>query len=177
MSATARSFSMLSMGRKGISRGRRRLSARSLIAVLATAIALLGTATVSHARISLSSPVRLPFVKVENASQLQAALGEASGKPVMVYFAADWCATCSIIESRIFPDKRVLDALASYYLVKVDITDIDPGREALMKDLGVMGPPTIVFFGSSKREAKATRLVGPIDAGDLLKSASKAGAE
>lgn len=91
----------------------------------------------------------------------------------MVYFAADWCAICSKIESRIFPDKRVIDALASYQLVKVDITDIDPGREALMKELGVAGPPTILFF-AAKREVQATRLVGPIDANDLVESAVKA---
>ena len=164
---------MLSTWRKGISWGRQRLLARSLVAVLATAIALLGTGAASYARISLSSPVKLPFLKVENAAQLRAALEDA-GRPVMVYFAADWCATCSKIESRIFPDKRVIDALASYRLLKVDITDIDPGRDALMKELGVAGPPTILFFGIGKREAQATRLVGPIDANDLVGSALKA---
>lgn len=136
---------------------------------------VVGTSVVSFARISLSAPAKLPFVEVENVAHLLARL-EGDG-PVMVYFSADWCATCAKIERRVFPDPRVVQALAAYLLVKVDITRLDTRRGALMKELRVAGPPTMVFFGNGKREVDGTRLVGPIDARALVASALKAGAE
>lgn len=153
------------------------LPARWGIAALAVFTVLAGSAVESSARISLSAPVRLPFVEIENPSQLLKNLMEARGKPVMVYFFADWCAICSKIERRVFPDARVVEALAGWRLVKIDVTRREAGREALMKELRVVGPPTMVFFDSGKQEAHGTRLVGPIDARALVASALKAGAE
>lgn len=146
----------------------------TVAAVLAIGF-VFGTSAVSFARISLSAPPQLPFVEVENLSDLLARL-EADG-PVLVYFSADWCAICSKIERRVFPDPRVVEALAAFRLVKVDLTRLDAEREALIKELRVAGPPSMVFFGNGKREVDGTRLVGPIDARTLVASALRAGAE
>lgn len=147
-----------------------------MLAGAAAAAVFVATGPVSHARISLSAPPRLPYVEAKDPAELLARIEESGGKPVMVYFAADWCAICSKIERRVFPDPRVIETLASFRVVKVDITELDAGRQTLMKELNVAGPPTMVFLGSGRREVGGTRLVGPIDAGDLIDSALKAGA-
>lgn len=148
----------------------------TVAAVLALGV-VFGTSAVSFARISLSTPPKLPFVEVDNLSDLLASLEADGGGPVLVYFSADWCAICSKIERRVFPDPRVVKALAAFRLVKVDLTRLDAEREALIKELRVAGPPTMVFFGNGKREVDGTRLVGPIDARTLVASALRAGAE
>jgi thiol:disulfide interchange protein DsbD len=147
-----------------------------MIAALAVFAMLAGSAIESSARISLSAPARLPFVEIENPSQFLKNLEKAEGRPLMVYFSADWCATCSRIERRVFPDPRVVEALAGWRLVKIDVTRLDAGREALMKELRVAGPPTMMFFHGGKQEADGTRLVGSIDARALVASALRAGA-
>jgi thiol:disulfide interchange protein DsbD len=44
-----------------------------------------------------------------------------------------------------------------------------------MRDLAVIGPPTMIFFGPDKAEIDGTRLVGEIGVDALVASAGLAG--
>lgn len=159
--------------------GKLRHFGRTAIAAGAGLAIMLAAGVAAQARISLSARPGLTFVEAENVAQLRARFdeAEAEGRRLMVYFAADWCATCAGIERFVFPDPDAIEALAPLRLIKVDVTKLDEGRAALLKELQVAGPPTMVFFGAGRQEADGTRLVGAIEARDLVASAMKAGAQ
>jgi thiol:disulfide interchange protein DsbD len=58
-------------------------------------------------------------------------------------------------------------------LTKVDLSDLTDGKTALMKDLGVIGPPTMVFYDAEGRERQQARLVGEMSVDDLADAARR----
>lgn len=71
------------------------------------------------------------------------------GKPVLVKFTANWCATCQVVEGTVFKNPAVWDSLARHDVVamKVDLTEEDaPGNDLLLKlNPGGGIPLTAVF--------------------------------
>ncbi|MBM2854566.1 MAG: hypothetical protein HW417_1494 [Steroidobacteraceae bacterium] len=104
----------------------------------------------------------LPFRKVASIEDLDRELAAAlaAGKPAMLDFYADWCASCKEMEKYTFSDAEVQRALAGFVLLKADVTANGPADQALLRRFGVYGPPTTAFFGAHGRECRAFRLVG-----------------
>ena len=71
------------------------------------------------------------------------------GKPVLVKFTANWCATCQVVEGTVFKNPAVWDSLAKHDVVamKVDLTEEDaPGNDLLLQlNPGGGIPLTAVF--------------------------------
>jgi thiol:disulfide interchange protein DsbD len=102
-------------------------------------------------------------------------LARAEGKPVLVDFSASWCIPCKELEIKTFSDPKVRDALGKWVLLKADLTQYSSGPvESLKKQFGIMGVPTLVFVGSNGMEQEDLRVVGFINAGDLLQKIQKA---
>jgi protein disulfide-isomerase len=61
-----------------------------------------------------------------------AAASEAKqqGKPMVVYFTADWCGPCRQMKSKTWSDAAVASALESYVPVKIDV---DKNSEVALK--------------------------------------------
>lgn len=124
---------------------------------------------------ALPSPAeKIAFTHVASAEALQQELASAASdrRPTMVYFTADWCVTCKVIEQGPFASTSILDRLEAFRSVKVDLTAMDEKGRALMQDLGVVGPPTLIFFDASSSEVAGTRLVGDVSVSSLLASAT-----
>ena len=102
---------------------------------------------------------------------LEAALAraEAAGRVVMLDFYADWCVSCKEMEESTFRDPRVLAALGGVRVLRADVTANDAADQALMKRLGILGPPAILFFGPDRMERRRYRTVGFKDATDFTK--------
>ncbi|ESR27257.1 protein-disulfide reductase DsbD [Lutibaculum baratangense] len=117
------------------------------------------------------------FGEIGGEAELQATLadGSAAGRSTLLYFTADWCVTCRTIERRVLPVEAVRTDLRPLRLLKVDLSEITPRKQALMEALGVVGPPTMVFLGPDLREVSGTRLVGTVSAESLSGSARRAG--
>ena len=64
----------------------------------------------------------LNFARVSNVDQLNAALQQAQGKPVMLDLYADWCVACKEFEKYTFSDTRVQAALTNTVLLQADVT-------------------------------------------------------
>ena len=114
-----------------------------------------------------SEPLRFVSIKgLDGPDGLEAALtrAAATGRFVMLDFYADWCVSCKEMEDSTFRDPRVLAALEGVVILRADVTRNDEADQALMKELGVLGPPAILFFGPDRVERRRYRTVGFKDA-------------
>lgn len=78
----------------------------------------------------------------------------------MLDFYADWCVDCVIMARTTFSDPRVVESLQPVLTLQADVTANDETDRALMAHLGVIGPPTILFFDAAGREQRNDRVVG-----------------
>ncbi len=132
------------------------------------------TATVSG---SATVPAaQLEFERIKSVSDLEISVKRANlaGKSVMLDFYADWCVSCKEMEKYTFTDPRVADTLADTVLLQADVTANDDTDQALLKHMGIYGPPTIAFFGLDGLERKAYRVVGFMPAENFHLHASEA---
>lgn len=106
----------------------------------------------------------LSFSKIANVEQLDAALANAKGKPVMLDLYADWCVACKEFEKYTFSDPQVQKALSGTVLLQADVTANNADDKALLKHLQVLGLPTILFFDAQGLEQPAARVTGFMDA-------------
>ncbi|ALR75099.1 protein-disulfide reductase DsbD [[Enterobacter] lignolyticus] len=106
----------------------------------------------------------LNFTRVANTDELQQALAQAKGKPVMLDLYADWCVACKEFEKNTFSDPQVQQALSNTVLLQANVTKNAAQELALMKELNVMGLPTILFFNAAGEELPAQRVTGYLDA-------------
>lgn len=112
---------------------------------------------------------RLGFIDVYDGRGLhrQVALAASSGRWTFVDVYADWCISCKELERRTFP--AVQDALSGFHRVRADVTAFDGPQQAMLTDLDVIGPPTLMFFDPSGKELREARIVGEISI-DALRS-------
>ena len=102
----------------------------------------------------------LAFEVVDDLAALKTALAADSTRPVLLDFYADWCVDCKKMEATTFRDPAVLAALAGFRLLKADVTANTAAHKSMQKELGVYGPPTMLFFSPQGNEYRANRLVG-----------------
>ncbi|MDX1251884.1 MAG: protein-disulfide reductase DsbD [Gammaproteobacteria bacterium] len=111
----------------------------------------------------------LPFKPVKGLAGLnrEIAVAAASGKPVMLDFYADWCVSCKEMEKKTFADGGVRRMLADVVLLQADVTANDAEDQALLKQYGLFGPPSILFFGADGQERRDRRLMGFLEADEF----------
>lgn len=108
----------------------------------------------------------LAFTSVKTVDDLNRALAQANGRPVMLDLYADWCVACKEFEKYTFSDPKVQAALKNTLLLQANVTANDAQDAALLRHLNVLGLPTLLFFDAQGREQPAARVTGfmPADA-------------
>ncbi|WP_044406322.1 protein-disulfide reductase DsbD [Thiomicrospira microaerophila] len=101
---------------------------------------------------------KLQFEYINSLDELNARIGK--GQPVMLDFYADWCVSCHEMERFTFSDANVQTALAGVTLLKADVTANNADHRALMRELGIVGPPAILFYNPQGQELRGQRVVG-----------------
>jgi len=104
----------------------------------------------------------LNFVQIKGVAGLnkELAKAKAAGKTVMLDFYADWCVSCKEMEVLTFADPTVQNALKNVVLLQADVTPNDDLDTELYKHFGIIGPPSIMFFGTDGEERRNYRIVG-----------------
>jgi thiol:disulfide interchange protein DsbD len=102
------------------------------------------------------------FKRIKSSAELDAAIAaaQAEGKTVLLDFYADWCVSCKEMEKYTFPAPAVQSALAGTVMLQADVTANDEVDQALMQRFGILGPPSILFFGTDGVERADYRIVG-----------------
>ncbi len=113
--------------------------------------------------ITTSQP-HLSFTRIASVNDLNQALAQARGKPVMLDLYADWCVACKEFEKYTFSDPQIQQALNHSVLLQADVTANSAEDIALLKRLNVLGLPTILFFDTAGQEQPDARVTGFMDA-------------
>jgi len=107
-----------------------------------------------------SEPGSLAWRRVQSIDELDAALADANGKPIMLDFYADWCVSCTEMDRYTFADPRIVAKLAGLRLLRVDVTANSAQDKALLKRFHLFGPPGAVFLDRQGGEVRGTRVIG-----------------
>jgi thiol:disulfide interchange protein DsbD len=157
-----------------------------LIMFIYGALLLVGAAAGSHSLLqplkgvqmangSSEMPHGLQFEQIKGLPGLHTALVKAKeqNKPLMLDLYADWCISCKEMEDYTFRDKAVQAALKDTLLVQADVTANDESDKLLLRELGLFGPPAILFFIPDGHEQRAYRVVGFMPADEFAQHIKK----
>lgn len=99
---------------------------------------------------STPSNERLVWQPIASSAALRAAIQAAGDRPIVVKVTAAWCVSCRELEQFTLQDTRVKQRLAQAVRLEVDVTDNTPPQRALLRELGVFGPPAVLLWQHGK---------------------------
>jgi len=68
-----------------------------------------------------------------------------AGKPILVYFSADWCGPCKQMKAWVYSNKDVADAIESGFVpVKVDLSDVGLPGQAIAERYNIQAIPSMI---------------------------------
>lgn len=108
------------------------------------------------------------FDAIRSNAELDQALTEARGQPVMVDFYADWCISCKELERFTFTDPGVVSELTHWKLLRIDVTRNTAEDTAMLRRFGLFGPPALIFYDRDGQQQVDAQLVGFVAADAFL---------
>jgi thioredoxin:protein disulfide reductase len=166
---------------------RKRSPATWVVRVAGVAAGVYGLALITGSALGGTDPLapfasrtahqqELPFRTIKSVADLQREIIQAKseGRTVLVDFSAKWCVSCKEMEKYTFTDTAVKTALDRTVLLRADVTDNDADDQALLKHMGIIGPPTIAFYGVNGEERANYRVVGFMKADAFASHAKEA---
>ncbi|KJY84203.1 thiol:disulfide interchange protein [Vibrio galatheae] len=113
---------------------------------------------------------QIEFTRIANVAELNQQLAEAKqqGKSVMLDFYADWCVACKEFEKYTFHQPEVESRLKNMVLLQADVTRNQPQDIELLKEMNVLGLPTIEFWDSKGEAISNARISGFMNAERFL---------
>ena len=166
---------------------RKRSAATWVVRFAGAAVGLYGVALITGCVLGGTDPLspfasrsahqqELPFRTIKSVADLQREItsAKAAGRTVLVDFSAKWCVSCKEMEKYTFTDTAVKTALDRTVLLRADVTENDADDQALLKHMGIIGPPTIAFYGLNGEERPNYRVVGFMKADEFASHAREA---
>jgi len=133
--------------------------ALGLVATIAAAASL----TPGNPAAALSANADVGPLAGKPFSEVALAQARATGKPVFVYFTADWCITCKVNERGALSDTSVANAFGSAGVVTLvgDWTNGDEDITRFLAARGRSGVPLYIFYGPDGEERILPQLLTP----------------
>ena len=78
------------------------------------------------------------------------AAARAEGKPVLLYWGADWCPPCSRLKATVFRRPEFIDRTRLFVAVSLD--GDEPGAQRLGEQFDVFGYPTVIVLSPDREE-------------------------
>lgn len=118
----------------------------------------------------LQNTPQIEFTRIADVSDLnqQLATARAQGKAVMLDFYADWCVACKEFEKYTFHQPDVEQKLSNFVLLQADVTRNQPQDIELLRQLQVLGLPTIAFWDAQGQPLDSARITGFLPAAEFL---------
>jgi thiol:disulfide interchange protein len=142
--------------------GRMQRSGRPKVALVAGLAMLVVVAAV--ARVPNNSGVRLASASSDEAwSDPRVTALTQQGKPVFVYFTADWCLTCKVNEAAAIDRTEVRDAFrqAGVTVLAGDWTNGDPAITRFLESRGRAGVPLYLWYAPGKPAEELPQVLTP----------------
>lgn len=107
-------------------------------------------------------------------SEESLAQAKADGKPVIIDFAAEWCAACHELDEKTYAEPRVLEAAKGFVMLRFDATNDSPELDHFRKKYEIVGLPWVVFINNKGEWLKDLTLAGFEAADPFLERMRKA---
>jgi len=101
---------------------------------------------------------------ITKLSQLEPLLSQYP--KLVVDVTAEWCIECRIMDKTLFANPP--QSLASWQVVKLDVTDNTPDSQAIYKKLAVFGPPVLLYYQNGQLVARQNGAVKRSDFEQVL---------
>ena len=151
--------------------------ALALLAWIWSACLVIGTASGSQdswqplnklvntsAQSALTATKTTHTIKITKLSQLEPLLSQYP--KLVVDVTAEWCIECRIMDKTLFANPP--QSLASWQVVKLDVTDNTADSQAIYKKLAVFGPPVLLYYQNGQLVARQNGEVKRPDFEQLL---------
>ena len=103
-------------------------------------------------------------ITITKLSELEPLL--AQYPKLVVNVTAEWCIECRIMDKTLYANPP--QSLASWQVVKLDVTDNTADSQAIYKKLAVFGPPVLLFYQNGQLVARQNGAVKRSDFEQLL---------
>lgn len=103
-------------------------------------------------------------ITITKLSQLEPLLSQYP--KLVVDVTAEWCIECRIMDKTLFANPP--QSLASWQVVKLDVTDNTADSQAIYKQLAVFGPPVLLYYQNGQLVARQNGEVKRSDFEQLL---------
>jgi len=129
------------------------------VVALVAALRSGATAGAGPAPASSGAPAGVAWLRSEPEALAQA---KAEGKPVLLFFSADWCAPCHEMLRTTFADAGVVAESRRFVCATVDLTDWSAPAVTEVRDrYGIYGAPTVVLVGTDGSRRSSPGYIGP----------------
>ncbi len=134
----------------------RGISATPRAAPALAALVLLGAVVLPQAAHAPPAETTVDLLGATPFSPAALAAARASGKPLFVYFTADWCLTCKVNEAAAIEREstRAAFAKAGVQVLRGDWTRRDPVITRFLEAHGAAGVPLYLWYAPGAGEAK-----------------------
>jgi thiol:disulfide interchange protein DsbD len=115
-----------------------------------------------------------PGMAWEHFSAQRLEQAQAKKRPVILDFTAAWCVPCKELDRATFTSPAVIQAAQPFVKLKVDLTHFDsPEAEAIRKQFGIAGVPTVILLDPTGQEVPETRIIGFVPPEEFLARMNK----
>ncbi len=134
------------------------------VIILVAGLALFAVTRFQRSGGMQAGPAQLPVAFASSKPlELAPAESRATGKPMLLFFTADWCPPCKSLKKNALSEPTVADAFnARTVPVYVDCTNDAP---AIARVLSIEGYPSLVLVRDGK---EISRVVGAVSKSELL---------